>query len=170
LLDIPKFSYKCGIWLHILKYSYKLWNLARRPQMLVEAEEFCSTSQNSRTSCGIWLEYSPPPPPQLPNRVWGLATPYPVGAGGCSSLGVNCPGHEGDRLPSSSAKFKGDGAIYMETSGQLHAPVALPPGNHSIRSWVGPRAGLEAVDEWDSNPAQQSALPYRLSYPDSNAF
>jgi hypothetical protein len=38
----------------------------------------------------------------------------------------------------------------MEVSGQLHAPVTLPPkegepGTHWIRGWVGPRAVLDAV-------------------------
>jgi hypothetical protein len=38
----------------------------------------------------------------------------------------------------------------MEVSGQLHAPVALPPrerapGTHWIGGWVGPRAVLDAV-------------------------
>jgi hypothetical protein len=38
----------------------------------------------------------------------------------------------------------------MEVSGQLHDPVALPPkerapGTHWIGSWVGFRAGLDAV-------------------------
>jgi hypothetical protein len=38
----------------------------------------------------------------------------------------------------------------MEVSGQLHAPVALPPGEktpgtHWIEGWVGPRGGLDAV-------------------------
>jgi hypothetical protein len=37
----------------------------------------------------------------------------------------------------------------MEVSGQLHAPVSLPPGKeppgtHWIGGWVGPRSGLEA--------------------------
>jgi hypothetical protein len=33
----------------------------------------------------------------------------------------------------------------MEASGQLHAPVALPPGTHWIGDWVDPRAVLDAV-------------------------
>jgi hypothetical protein len=38
----------------------------------------------------------------------------------------------------------------MEVSGQLHAPVTLPPrerapGTHWIGGWVGPRADLNAV-------------------------
>jgi len=33
----------------------------------------------------------------------------------------------------------------MEMSDQLHAPVALPLGTHGIGSWVGPRAGVDAV-------------------------
>jgi hypothetical protein len=36
----------------------------------------------------------------------------------------------------------------MEVSGHLHAPVALLPGKEPLyildRSWVGPRAGLDA--------------------------
>jgi hypothetical protein len=38
---------------------------------------------------------------------------------------------------------------YMEMSGQLHAPAALPqertPGTNWIGGWVGPRAALDAV-------------------------
>jgi hypothetical protein len=39
---------------------------------------------------------------------------------------------------------------WMEVSGQLHAPAALPPterapGTHWIESWVGARAVLDAV-------------------------
>jgi hypothetical protein len=61
----------------------------------------------------------------------------------------------------------------MEMSGQLHAPV---PGTHCIAGWVGPRAGLEAVErkilhcrEW--NPGRPAGSPslYRLSYPGSSA-
>jgi hypothetical protein len=38
----------------------------------------------------------------------------------------------------------------MEVSGQLHAPVVLPPGKeppgtHRIGGWMDPRAGLDAV-------------------------
>jgi hypothetical protein len=41
---------------------------------------------------------------------------------------------------------------YMEVSGQLHAPAALPPGErapgtHWIRCWVSPRVGLDVVEE-----------------------
>jgi hypothetical protein len=41
----------------------------------------------------------------------------------------------------------------MEVSGQLHAPVALPPGKEApgtrcIGGWVGPpKAGLDVIDE-----------------------
>jgi hypothetical protein len=36
----------------------------------------------------------------------------------------------------------------MEVSGHLHAPVIiLPPGKHWIGGWVGPRAGLDAVEK-----------------------
>jgi hypothetical protein len=35
----------------------------------------------------------------------------------------------------------------MEVSGQLHTPAALPPGTHSIGSWVGPKAGLEPIEK-----------------------
>jgi hypothetical protein len=38
----------------------------------------------------------------------------------------------------------------MEVSGELHVPAALPkgksPGAHWIGGWVGPRAGLEAME------------------------
>jgi hypothetical protein len=35
----------------------------------------------------------------------------------------------------------------MEVSGQLHAPTALPPRKESPEGWVGPRAGLDDVEE-----------------------
>jgi hypothetical protein len=34
----------------------------------------------------------------------------------------------------------------MELSGQLYAPADVPPGIHLRGDWVGPRAGLEAVE------------------------
>jgi hypothetical protein len=56
----------------------------------------------------------------------------------------------------------------MEVSGQLHAPAALPPGKGPpgtrwMGGWVGPRAGLDAVENrkilpllgikpWQSSP------------------
>jgi hypothetical protein len=36
-------------------------------------------------------------------------------------------------------------STYMEVSGHLDAPTALPPGNHRLGLLYGPRAGLEAV-------------------------
>jgi hypothetical protein len=45
----------------------------------------------------------------------------------------------------------------MEVSGQLHASAALPPekaaGIHWIDGWVGPRAGLEAVEKRKKIPS-----------------
>jgi len=40
----------------------------------------------------------------------------------------------------------------MEANGQIHIPTALPPGKeppstHRIGGWVGPRAGLDAVEK-----------------------
>jgi hypothetical protein len=50
----------------------------------------------------------------------------------------------------------------MEVNGQLHAAAALPPrerarGTHFVGGWVGPRAGMEAGEEknsqsWESPP------------------
>jgi hypothetical protein len=42
-----------------------------------------------------------------------------------------------------------------EVSGQSHAPASLHPrerasGSHWIRSWVGPRAGLDAMEKGKS--------------------
>jgi hypothetical protein len=65
-------------------------------------------------------------------------------------------------------------------SGQLHAPAALPPGEratgtHWIGGWVGPRAGLDAVEKRKfltlpglelrplCRPARSQSL-YRLRY------
>jgi hypothetical protein len=48
---------------------------------------------------------------------------------------------------------------WMEVSGQLHAPAALPLRIHCIGGWVGPRGGLGAVSKrrisnshWESKP------------------
>jgi hypothetical protein len=40
----------------------------------------------------------------------------------------------------------------MEVSGQLDAPAAIPrgdgaPGTHWLKGWVGPTAGLDAVEK-----------------------
>jgi hypothetical protein len=59
-------------------------------------------------------------------------------------------------------------------SGQLHAPVALSPGErapstHWIGGWLGPTADLEDIEKRDSNsaplgrPARSQSL-YRLRY------
>jgi hypothetical protein len=45
----------------------------------------------------------------------------------------------------------------MEVSGQLHAPVALPPrervpGANWIGGWVSPRAGLDVVEDREILP------------------
>jgi hypothetical protein len=51
---------------------------------------------------------------------------------------------------------------YLEVSGQLHVPAALPPGKeHWIGGWVGPRAGLDDV-------RREKSWPYRDSNPDSS--
>jgi hypothetical protein len=66
----------------------------------------------------------------------------------------------------------------MEVSGQLHAPVALTPGEkapgtHWIGGWVSPRAVLDAVvkrkipsPRWESKPrtpiVQLVAIPIEL--------
>jgi hypothetical protein len=63
----------------------------------------------------------------------------------------------------------------MGVGGQLHAPVALPPGKrpgtHCIGGWFGPRAGLTAAKNLaptrilsPDRPARSEWL-YRLSYP-----
>jgi hypothetical protein len=49
----------------------------------------------------------------------------------------------------------------MEVSGQLHAPGALPPGerapgSHWIGGWIGPRAGLDAVEKRKSLHCRES--------------
>jgi hypothetical protein len=41
---------------------------------------------------------------------------------------------------------------YLEVSGHIHGPAALPPqkraaGTHWLGSWVGPRAGLDAMEK-----------------------
>jgi hypothetical protein len=52
----------------------------------------------------------------------------------------------------------------MEVRGQLHAPAALPRetdrDTHCIRAWVGPRAGLDVMEE------RKISCPYRDSNPD----
>jgi hypothetical protein len=63
----------------------------------------------------------------------------------------------------------------MEASGHLHAPAALPPGKEPpvpTGDWVGPWAGLDAVDKRkilpcrESHPGSPARSPslYRLSY------
>jgi hypothetical protein len=70
---------------------------------------------------------------------------------------------------------------YLEMSGQLHAPAALPPGKnpgtHCIGGWVDSRAGLDDLKKWKfltlpgleprplRRPARSQSL-YRLRYPD----
>jgi hypothetical protein len=54
----------------------------------------------------------------------------------------------------------------MEVTGQLHTTTALPPGIHWIGDWVGPRAGMDAMEKrkllhcQDSNPGSPArSLP-----------
>jgi hypothetical protein len=66
----------------------------------------------------------------------------------------------------------------MEVNGQLHAPAALSrikiTGVHWIGGWVGPRAGLDALEKKEicpfreSNPGCPACSPplYKPSYPD----
>jgi hypothetical protein len=54
----------------------------------------------------------------------------------------------------------------MEMSGQLHAPAALAPGAsetgiHYIEGWVGPRVGLDVMEN-------KNFSLYRESNPDSS--
>ena len=62
----------------------------------------------------------------------------------------------------------------MRVGGQLHSPVALPPGKrpgtHCVGGWVGPRAGLDGCgksrlhrDSIPDRPARSESL-YWLSY------
>jgi hypothetical protein len=66
----------------------------------------------------------------------------------------------------------------MDVSNQLLASAALPQGRvldtHWTGGWVGPRAGLVAVEyriissfSWESNPGLGACSPslYRLTYP-----
>jgi hypothetical protein len=63
----------------------------------------------------------------------------------------------------------------MRVRGQLHSPVALPPGKrpgtHCVGGWVGPRAGLDGCENLaltgirsPDRPARSESL-YRLSHP-----
>jgi hypothetical protein len=66
----------------------------------------------------------------------------------------------------------------MEVSGELHAPVALPPrerdpATHQIGGWVGPRAVLDAVVKRkirspcrESNPRTPIVQPVAQRYTD----
>jgi hypothetical protein len=67
----------------------------------------------------------------------------------------------------------------MEVGGQLHTPAALPleklpPGTYWIGGWVGPRAGLDAVERkpscpcWESNPDSSALYPVGRRYADSS--
>jgi hypothetical protein len=52
----------------------------------------------------------------------------------------------------------------MEESDQLHAPAALlpverAPGTHWVEAWVGPRAGLEAMDKRKSLTSARNRIP-----------
>jgi hypothetical protein len=52
----------------------------------------------------------------------------------------------------------------MEMSVQLHVPAALPPGTNALErgGWVGPGAGLDAVER------RTMSCPCRESNPDSS--
>jgi hypothetical protein len=56
-------------------------------------------------------------------------------------------------------------------------PRGKRPGTHWIGDWVGPRAGLNAMEKsllpsWESNPGRAVRSPslYRLSYPAPEAI
>jgi hypothetical protein len=54
----------------------------------------------------------------------------------------------------------------MEVIGQLHAPAALPSGKelpvtYCIGGWVGPRAGLDAVEKREILHCRESYLGRR---------
>jgi hypothetical protein len=62
----------------------------------------------------------------------------------------------------------------MEVSGKHHTLATLPPGNipnaHLIKGWVGPRAGLDVLENrkisclyQDSNPVLSSPQPSRYT-------
>jgi hypothetical protein len=64
---------------------------------------------------------------------------------------------------------------WLEVSGQLHAPAALPPGTNWIGGWVGPRAGLhnDKIPGLELRPLGRSARSqslYRLRYPGSQCL
>jgi hypothetical protein len=47
-----------------------------------------------------------------------------------------------------------------EVSGQLHAPAARIRGTHWVGGWMGPRAGLDAVEKRKiPSPGRESNLP-----------
>jgi hypothetical protein len=52
--------------------------------------------------------------------------------------------------------------------GQCHAPAALPPGRagtHCIGGWVGPKGGLEVVENLAHTGIRSSDLPARRESP-----
>jgi hypothetical protein len=56
----------------------------------------------------------------------------------------------------------------MEVNGQLHTPEKQAHGTHWIRDWVGPRAGLDAVEKRKPYPPRPSSpqpivIPTELS-------
>jgi hypothetical protein len=69
----------------------------------------------------------------------------------------------------------------MELGGQLHVPPTLSPGTHWIGGWMGPRAGLDDMENRKflilsglklrplSRPARGHSL-HRLRYPSSFIF
>jgi hypothetical protein len=49
-------------------------------------------------------------------------------------------------------------------------PGEIPPGTHWIGDWVGPRAGLDAVEKRKTLLVTGSLSLYRLSYPDPFSY
>jgi hypothetical protein len=59
--------------------------------------------------------------------------------------------------------------LYMEVSGHLHVPAALPaekdPSTHGIGGWMGPRASLDAVKRKILFRCRESSLCSLITIP-----